>query len=271
MKAYVSLVSSRFRSVLQYRSAALAGMVTQIFFGTVMVMVMEAFYSSSNRQQPISLTQVIDYVWLGQTFFFLLPATVDRDIQEMIRNGNVAYELVRPLNLYSVWFARSFAWRVASTLLRAVPLLLFVYFVLPYLGLKEYVLKWPYSSLHFIAFIVTMLGAVALSTVITVFMNILTIWTLSGQGINMMMATLVYSLSGMVVPLPLFPDSFQCFVRLAPFSGLVDTPYRFYNGNFPIESLGSALLHQLFWIVFFVIISHVLLHYGKKKLSVQGG
>ena len=41
------VVSARFRVLLQYRAAAIAGLGTQIFFGLVLVMIYEAFYRSS--------------------------------------------------------------------------------------------------------------------------------------------------------------------------------------------------------------------------------
>jgi ABC-type uncharacterized transport system permease subunit len=39
MTAYRALISARFRTLLQYRAAALAGMGTQLFFGLIFVKV----------------------------------------------------------------------------------------------------------------------------------------------------------------------------------------------------------------------------------------
>src|ERR1044072_4281309 len=121
---YLAVFKTRYLLLLQYRAAAIAGIVTQIFFGLVRVMVLEGFYAASNAPAPMPLSQAITYVWLGQAFLLLVPWTTDGELKRMIYSGNVAYELVRPVDLYGVWFFRSVALRVAPTSLRAPPLIL---------------------------------------------------------------------------------------------------------------------------------------------------
>src|SRR5439155_16836295 len=99
MNAYAAILSARFRTLLQYRAAAAAGFGTQLFWGFIRVMIFTAFYRSSTAPQPMSLPQVVTYVWLGEATLIMLLAGVDRDVQAMIRTGTVAYELVRPLDL----------------------------------------------------------------------------------------------------------------------------------------------------------------------------
>ena len=116
LRPYQAIVSARFRTLLQYRAAALAGFATQLFWGLIRVMIFEAFFRSTSTQQPMDLADVVTYIWLGQAFFVLLPWNVDRDIQALIRSGAVSYELLRPLDLYTLWFSRALAWRTAPTL-----------------------------------------------------------------------------------------------------------------------------------------------------------
>ena len=61
----------------------------------------------------MSFAQIVTYVWLGQAF--LLPAcrgTSTARCAAMIRQGNVAYELLRPVDLYCFWFCRALALRI---------------------------------------------------------------------------------------------------------------------------------------------------------------
>ena len=39
--------------------------------------------------------------------FALTMWNIDQDVREMIRNGTVAYEMLRPLDLYGLWYSRS--------------------------------------------------------------------------------------------------------------------------------------------------------------------
>ena len=113
MKPYWSIFSARFRLLLQYRSAAAAGVATQFFWGLIRVMIFQAFYENSTGDVPMSLEQVVAYVWLGQGFLLLLPFRGDGEVHAMIRSGNVAYELLRPVGLYGLWYAREVASRIA--------------------------------------------------------------------------------------------------------------------------------------------------------------
>ena len=123
MKAYVAVVSARYRTLLQYRAAAFAGLVTQCFWGAIKIMVMMAFFSVSTGPLPMSLPEVVAYIWLGQALLGMLPWSVDRELEGLIRRGDVAYELVRPVDLYWFWFSRTVALRTATTTLRAIPML----------------------------------------------------------------------------------------------------------------------------------------------------
>jgi ABC-2 type transport system permease protein len=271
MKPYLSILSARFKTSIQYRAAALAGFVTQLFFGFIMVMVMYAFYSSGKTAGTLSLKSIINYIWLGQALLGMLPWSVDRDIQATIRNGNVVYDFLRPLDLYFVWYFNSLAWRVSSTILRAIPLFIFVSVILPFTGLDIYSLTAPQSPAALSAFFFTYIFTILLSISITVFMNIVTLLFLSADGLNVLITALVTLLSGMIIPLPLFPDSFQLFLLIQPFSSLVDFPFRYYTGNLSIGSLIYTIPLQIFWICFFIFISRRILSNIKKKLVIQGG
>src|SRR5262245_18267628 len=122
VKAYLAILSSRFLALLQYRAAALAGVATQLFFGLVRVMIFDGFYRSSAGPQPMTVEQVITYIWLGQALLLIGMLDVDKDVAAMIRTGGVAYEMTRPLDLYNLWFVRAVSGRAAPLTMRAIPI-----------------------------------------------------------------------------------------------------------------------------------------------------
>jgi ABC-2 type transport system permease protein len=263
VKAYLSFFRARFRALLQYRGAAVGGMVTQFFFGLVIMMIYQAFYRGADASQPLSLRQVTSYVWLGQAFLGMLPWNVEGEQRAMIRSGAVAYELLRPVRLYSLWFARSLAWRTAPTLLRCLPILVFAY---AFCGLML-----PPSPAAAVAWAAAMAGAVVLSAAMTTLVTISLIWTVSGDGIAHLFFAMSILLSGMNIPLPLFPGWIRPVVEALPFRGLVDTPYRLYVGySAPAEAPG-LILGQLAWAAVTVAAGTLLLRRGLKRLAVMGG
>lgn len=266
MKAYLSIIRIRFNLLLQYRVAAIAGAVTQLFFGMIMVMVLYGFYSSSTREMPIDYKVAITYIWIGQAMLGMLPWNGDSEIQNLIRTGNVTYELIRPMNLYNYWFARAFALRTAPTLLKSIPL-----FIIALLLPKDLRMELPPNSLSFLGWIITTFGALVISCSITNIINITTLYSLSGDGIQRLLSAIVTVFSGMIVPLPLFPDKLKQVINLLPFSGLVDIPARFYTGEIGFEQLPRYLGFQILWAIIIYILGQWILNKKIKDLVVQGG
>ena len=225
-RPYFGVVAVRFKMLMQYRVAALAGFGTQFFWGVIKLMVLGAFYAAATTTPPMTFEQIVVYVWLGQALLALLPWNVDQEIAQSIRSGDVAYELLRPLHLYWYWFARTFAFRSASASLRMVPMVLVAMFVLPRIGLGEWALPGPASVSSGALFLFALAPMVLLSTAITMILHISLIWTLSGEGLNRIMPGIVSVLSGLVVPLPLFPDWLQPVLFWQPFRGLELTRFR---------------------------------------------
>jgi ABC-2 type transport system permease protein len=271
LRPYVAIVSARFRTLLQYRAAAVAGVWTQLFFGLVFLGVYEGFYRSSNHTPPMAFAQVVSYVWLGQALWAMLPWNADAEVKAMVRSGAVAYELCRPVDLYGLWYARAVAWRTAPTVLRAVPMVIVAAFCLPLIGLEEWRLAPPASFASGVAFAAALVCTLLLGCALTTLINISLLWTLNGEGFALLMAAMVTFFSGMIIPLPLFPDWAQPIVQALPFAGLVDLPSRVFTGHIPPHAAVSVLQHQLLWTIALVVFGRWLLSRGMRRIVVQGG
>ncbi len=263
MTPYFSLWNARFRTLIQYRAAALAGVGTQLFWGVLRVAIFSAFYKTTSTQQPINLADTITYLWLTQALLLLTATYSDADIRTQIRSGAVAYELLRPLDLYALWYTRAIAAKTAPLILRAVPI--FVVAGL-FLGLKP-----PPSVLSGVTWMAATLLAILLSAAVSLLVTISYLWTISGDGMNRLMPALVFLLSGSLIPLPLMPNAIQGLLNFLPFRGLIDTPFRLYLGHIPSNQAGFALAHQAVWILVCLWIGRRLLAIGTRRLVIQGG
>jgi ABC-2 type transport system permease protein len=263
LNAYGAVLGARFRTLLQYRAAAVAGFGTQLFWGLIRMMIFAGFYHSTTAPQPMTYPQVVTYVWLGQAMFAMLIFGVDKDVQAMVRTGTVAYELLRPLDLYNLWYARAIALRTAPTLLRAVPMFLFAGL---FFGLAP-----PPSLASGAAWIATTIGALLLGCAFWTLITITMLWTVSGEGIVRLAPAFVYVLSGQLLPIPLFPHWAQVALGFLPFRGLIDVPFRMYMGHIPPGQLGVQLGQQLAWTVALILLGRRLLARGLRRLEVQGG
>ena len=263
MSPYWAVLKARFRMLLQYRAAALAGFGTQLFWGIMRIMMFEAFYRSSSQTQPMSYEQTVTYLWLTQALLLLLPWRLDAEVRAMIRNGTVAYELVRPTDLYWFWFSRQLAAHTAPAVLRATPMFLIAGL---FLGLQP-----PASMASAGAWVMSLFCAVALSSAIATLMLISQLWTLSGEGVSRLLGTITTLLSGSTIPYPFLPEWAQRGLAILPFRGLMDVPFRLYVGHLPPGRLPELLGYQIAWVVALILLGRWLLARGMRRLVVQGG
>ncbi|MDE0055527.1 MAG: ABC-2 family transporter protein [Gammaproteobacteria bacterium] len=271
LRPLLAVISARYRTLLQYRAAAVAGFVTQLFWGAIRLMVLAAFYAAATGPQPMNMAEIVAYVWLGQALLGMLPWNVDVDFREQVREGTVAYDLLRPLDLYAYWFGRTLAFRIAAPTLRGIPMVMFAMLLLPAVGLGDWALAPPPSAAALAGFLVSLVLAAVLATAVTVLAQISLLWTISGVGIDRILTVLVTILSGLIVPLPLFPDWLQPFLRWQPFRGLADVPYRIYSGNIPPAEAVGEVVFILVWTLVLVGLGRAILHRGIRRMVVQGG
>ncbi len=229
-------------------------------------MVFQAFYASSTIIQPLTLEQAVTYTWLTQVTFRMQPWIADLETINMIRSGNVAYELCRPLSLYFSWYSRLIALRIVPTLLSGLPMLIIAFFLPEGFGLAL-----PVSATAGAAWMVSTLFALLLGCAMSNLITLSTLWTIAGDGMLRIFPALMMAFSGAIAPLAYFPDWTQDLLRLLPFSGLMDIPFRFYLGMTPPSDLLSFGLLQLVWTLIFILIGVRLLAVAMKRVVIQGG
>lgn len=267
MRAYYSLFKMRLLKGLQYRTAALAGIATQFFWGFLFIMVFEAFYASSSSQQDISLRQLIQVVWLQQSFLvFILLWFRDNELINLITSGNIAYELCRPADLYSFWYAKLIAQRLSGALLRCFPIIA-IASLLPH----PYNFALPPSLAAFALFIIALILGLILIVAISMLLYISIFYTMNATGSLLIFGVFGEFLSGLIIPVPLMPEFLKKIVYVLPFRYTSDLPFRIYAGNIGVREALFSIGVQLLWIGILVFIGKLWMGKSLKRIVIQGG
>jgi ABC-2 type transport system permease protein len=270
---YRAAFASRFLLVMQYRSAAIAGFVTQCWWGGLKVMILATFYGASAgaASAPITLSQAITYTWLSQGLLMLLPWMGDPEVSAAVRTGAVTYDRLRPVDAYAFWFVRAAGWIAARLLPRVALMFLFTGVALPVFGLIEWSWRPPADLVALLGFVSSTLLALLLSSAMMMLINIITLAALTDRGANAISLPLVVALSGSLLPLALFPDWLQTVLLMQPFAGLLDIPLRIYMGNLVGAGAVAGLGLQLFWIIAVIALGRFAMARALRRLEVQGG
>ncbi len=267
MQKYISFFRLRFINGLQYRAAALAGIVTQFAWGALEILMFSAFYEADASAFPMEFSALTSYIWMQQAFLALyMTWFLENEIFDAIINGNIAYELCRPIDIYNMWFTRSMANRLSRAVLRCMPILILAAF-LP----KPYGLSLPKDVQASVWFSITMLLGFLVVVAFCMLVYIVTFYTVSPMGVRMVAVSMVEFFSGAVIPLPFLPNGIRQIFELLPFAAMQNVPLRIYSGDIAGSKIYTSLGLQLFWLIVLVIAGKMLTAKALKKVTIQGG
>ncbi len=256
----------RLRALLetQYRGAALGGIVTQLAFGLALIFLYQALYASGG-DTSVPFSQVVTYVWLQQAFFRALLGS-DPALGEAIMTGGIAYELCRPVNTYFYWYLRTLAQKVVGSVMRSIPMFAFAA-ILP----APLTIGPPHSLISLLLFFLSLTLGFGVISAIANILNAISMRTLDPRGIGNVVQMIFFFLSGNIIPLTLFPKSFQSIIHYQPFAQALDMPIRFYTGSFSYDDILPALCIQVTWLLLLIVVGQIWWRKNLRRVTVQGG
>lgn len=267
IRKYRSILRVRFTNGMQYRAAALAGIVTQFAWGFLYLLLYRAFYQSDAGVFPMDQQSLAAYIWLQQAFLALFAVwTLDNDIFELISSGNIAYELCRPCDLYSMLFFRTLGSRLARAALRCAPILL-VAALLPAPYGMRLPASWAAAGLFVLSFCLGALVVAAFGMLI----YISAFFTISPMGVRLIAVSLVDFLSGSIIPIPFFPKTLQTVFSILPFGAMQNVPFRIYGGDLSGMEAAASILLQVFWLAVLILLGRLWMQKALRRVVIQGG
>lgn len=229
-------------------------------------MIYTAFYASAN-QQPESLPRIITYVWLQQAFLYAVALwMMDTEFTDIIRSGQIAYELTRPQDLYTFWFAKMLGARVAGVSLRFPPVILFSA-IMP----VAYRFSPPAGAAAFGLFLFTLVLGMGIVVAYMLVAYFSLFYTLSSDGVLWGFTVGAQFLAGQFIPLLFMPEGVQRVLYALPFAYVSDFPLRIYTGEYGVDFAARGLCVQLVWLVLLILLGRWMLRHAVRCTVAQGG
>lgn len=267
MKQYFSFFRMRLLAGLQYRTAALAGVATQVVWGLLEILLYRDFYVTAPELLPMDMQALSNYIWMQQALFGLWNVYAwEQELFQAVQTGTVAYELVRPTNLYAMWTARSLGLRLSRCVLRILPVLLTGILMPAPFGLRLNI-----SAGVFVLFLLSTGLTLWLCVAFGMLCYALTFYVVDPKGIISLVPAICEFLSGDLLPLPFLPEKLRIFAELSPFGSLQNVPLRIFGGDITGAKIVFSITLQLFWCVVITAIGYGLLHRGLRRLCIAGG
>lgn len=263
---YVAVAVRAFRRYSTYTAATLAGIFTNSVFGLIISFTYIAVWRQNPDAGGYDVTDALTYCWLAQALIMTVAiwgGGATDDLADRIRTGDVAIDLYRPVSFLGWWLASDLGRAAYHLVTRGLAPTL--------VGALLFDLRYPDSSLTWLAVAASVLLAVVVSFAIRMLVAASAFWLFDHNGVKNLALVFAVFFSGLMVPLVLFPGWTRDVVTALPWSAFIQVPIDIWLGQRSGAEVVSGLAFQAGWCVVLLGLCRLVLRLADRKVVVQGG
>src|SRR5580698_67064 len=252
-----------FVNILAFRLRYFTGIITYFLNVTVYYFIWSAVFHSAPTIAGYTLTQMITYVavgWIIRSFYW---NTIDQEMAYEVIEGKIAMDLIKPVSVQWMWVARAAGESAFRLLLLTAPTAVLVALIFPMRG--------PASAAQFGLFIVAVLASFLLMAAINFMIGTCAIPLKSILSLIRAKFWLIELLSGLLVPITLFPHRAQMIFAFLPFEHIAFTPLQIYLGKLSGGAAWRAIGLAWLWVIVLLALGHVWWLRASRKITIHGG
>ncbi|MEI7024491.1 ABC-2 family transporter protein [Paenibacillus sp. y28] len=241
-------------------------LVSTLMYSVMFYSVWKAIYLYSETQ-TMPWQELVTYIMVGQAINFARWSPAERNMvygtAERIRSGDIAVDLIRPLQFQTRRFLEAtgfFAVEMLWVNLPVMALLLLVLNVSP-----------PSGVAAGIGFAISLIIAFLVSFCLNSIVMMLSFWTGNAMGIQVAKRAIVDVFAGAFIPFAFFPDWLLPLVQHLPFQAMGYIPLSIYTGKIEGSAMLGVLIEQIGWALLMFVISRFMWRLASRRITVNGG
>ncbi len=259
--AYIEFAKKAFAREATYRMEVftnVAGLLVRLY---LMKAVWTSLYAQNAAPAGVPLHAILTYTVIALLMSLILELDPTRLIRDRVREGTIATDLMKPINLPLFFFSDGFGQMLLHAIL-IVPALLLALFIV-HIDVPPPAVLAAFALSFALGYIVNFL--------LNFLMNAIAFWTLETFALQLIVRWISDLLGGQIVPLIFFPGALQQIVLALPFAAVYSTPLLIYVGTITPAGYLAAFTLQLVWGVAFALLAVIIWRGALKRVVVQGG
>lgn len=245
---------------LHYRGNLVAGFATYAMFILVFFCLWRNMYAQSDMPE-MTLTQMIWYLCITEIIAFGANPRATGGVVQDVKNGNIAYQLLRPYNYVGYKYAESMGPVAVNTLLfAAAGSVLGFCIVGPIAGFRPWTLLPGALS---------MILGTSLLFFIQMAIGLTAFFIEDPSGIGLVVGKAI-SMLGTFLPIEFLPAGIRQLVQNLPFSYVTWAPARLMVG-FEGGLFFRCLCLQVGYLAAFIGLCALLMRRGRRAIQANGG
>jgi ABC-2 type transport system permease protein len=260
---YLAVARTTFRRQVIYRWANLAGLITNIFFGSIFSYVIIALYHVRPLVSGYSVLDALRYTWLIQSMIMVVTQFSWVELMLTIRTGDVVSDLSKPCDFCWYWFSRELGRALYFLIYRGIPTYI--------AGALIFGLGVPGSWHSWLAWGLVLPLSTLLGIAYRFLYNIAAFWLIEARSLTSLAGVIPLLFSGSYIPIPLLPLWLRNLISWLPFNGFLNLPVQAALGKLTGGALWFESGIQLGWLLILVCLARTLTRAATGRVVVQGG
>ena len=252
-----------FLNMLAFRLRYYTGIITYFINVTVYYFIWRAIYSVDPAYGGMNLPQMVTYVAVGWTIRSLYFNNIDSQMASDILEGKISMVMLKPVSVQWSYIARALGESAFRAIMLTAPTAVVVALVFP--------LVRPASAAHFAAFLMSVVASILLVAGINFIVGACAVSLKSILGLLRAKFWMQELLSGLLVPITLFPSPLREISGWLPFQHIGFTPLMIYLGRMSWAEIGRAFLLEWCWVAFLLLFGAWVWRTLSRKITIHGG
>lgn len=268
LRKYLPFTKAGIQATLSYRTDFFLYRFGDVLTAFVTFFVWQAVFMSSKTPNlnGFNMSQMTVYIFMSFLVTELSSSGGSWTIGEEVKDGSIAMRMIKPISFTATYLFEELGHKLVAIGIIAPPLL---GGIIVYQLFNPQVM--PFNFFNLILLIISVLLAYFISFYFNICYGFTAFVFKNLWGSNVMKHAIMNFMSGTLIPLAFFPETVGHVLQFFPFASLIYTPVMIYMGKYSAVQLVQVIGLQVFWMIFFVILSKIIWKLTVKHLSVQGG
>lgn len=262
---YVGIFEMQLKLSTKYKFSFISGIIGSLLQIAIQIAIWSQVYMHKVTINGLDKRDMFTYLMVSQSLvvIFSFRNAPERMISKKIRQGDIVYELSRPIHFMRARFFENMGDSLINIAL--------AFFMIIFWSLGSDSFSLPSDIDVYLFFGLSSCFSYMIMFSVSILAGYLTFFTMNFWGIYNAKKAIVDLLSGALIPISFFPQKIQKLFSYMPFEKMVYTPVMIFLEKYAIEERKMQLMIQFFWTVILLCLDELIYRKAIRSITINGG
>lgn len=263
MKKYLYIIKTQIIKSMTYEFNVYGNIIMQTIIMITSAYFWKALYKNQDMVSGVDADSMLTYVVMSSVLSVLMITNVERRIQQSVEKGSVATDMMKPINLFAVYFSEDIGSILALTIQNILPILIIGCLMIKIPAIAD-IRNLP-------LFILSVAESILINWLIAALFGMMAFTAVNIDALIQVKKHLIRLLSGSIIPIWFFPAGVAKVLGCLPFVYIYQLPLSIYIGRGDRAEHLWQMQIQFVWLLVLAGIFFFAQHRITRKVMVQGG